>query len=879
MPLLEREPALETLGGWLAEARAGRGRLVLVGGEAGVGKTALVSELALRHRQTARILQGACDALTTPRPLGPLADVAPAFGGGLDRLLRDEAPREVLFPALLQRLRDSRVVTVLVIEDVHWADEATLDLLRFLARRLGPAATLVVATYRDDEVGPLHPVQLLAGDLAGSALVRRLRLAPLSRQAVAVLAGPHGMDPDALHERTGGNPFFITEVLAAGDEVIPATVVDAVLARAARLSPPARQVLDAAAVVAPPVETWLLVEAAGAAPAQVDECVAAGMLQGQAGGVGFRHELARLAVERTLGPGRRAELHSRALAALQTQPGAAPDPARLAHHADGAGDATAVLAHAPVAARRAAALGAHREAAAQYERVLRFADGLAPAARAELLERHSYECYLTDQLPEAIASRERALGCWRALRDRRKEGDTLRWLSRLAWYQGRNADAERAGREAVGLLEGLAPGPELAMAYSNLSQLGMLAGRNEEALAWGGRAIDLAESLGQNEILVHALNNVGAVDWAQGRPGGRRTLERSLALALADGLEEHAARAYTNLAYSALNLRDSALASRYLDEGVRYCTERDLDSWRLYMLASQARFDFEQGRWTAATRTIETVLRDPRTAPISRIEALAVLGRLRARRGDPGVWPLLDEALALATLTGELQRLGPVAVARAEAAWLEGDPGSARAVVEDALDLAEGIAGQNWPWPTGELAFWLWRLGGPDRLPTSGLPDGAAEPFALQMAGAWDTAADRWRALGCPYEAAAALADSDQEPQLRTALTELERLGARPLAAAVARKLRELGVRGLARGPRPATRANPANLTARELEVLGLLVEGRSNRQIAERLFISNKTASVHVTNLLAKLGVHSRLEAAAMARHLGLEHPAELER
>jgi predicted ATPase len=346
MPLLERESALETLGGWFAEARAGRGRLVLVGGEAGVGKTALVEEFALRHRQAARVLWGACDPLTTPRPLGPLADVAPALGGRLDQLLGDEAPREVLFPALLERLRDARVATVLVIEDVHWADEATLDLLRFLARRLGPAATLVVVTYRDDEVGPLHPVQLLAGDLASSALVRRLRLAPLSRQAVAVLAGPHGLDPGVLYETTGGNPFFVTEVLAAGHEAIPATVADAVLARAARLSPPARQVLDAAAVVAPPVETWLLVEAAGAAPAQVDECVAAGMLQGQAGGVGFRHELARLAVERTLGPGRRADLHGRALAALLTQPGAAPDPARLAHHADGAGDATAVLAHA-----------------------------------------------------------------------------------------------------------------------------------------------------------------------------------------------------------------------------------------------------------------------------------------------------------------------------------------------------------------------------------------------------------------------------------------------------------------------------------------------------------------------------------------------------
>src|SRR5919198_5350939 len=159
MQLLERDSALDALGGWFAEARAGRARLVLVGGEAGVGKTTLVEEFAVRQRQAARVLWGACDPLSTPRPLGPLADVAPALGGRLDQLLRDEAPREMLFPALLERLRDSRVVTVLVVKDVHWADEVTLDLLRFLARRLGLAATLLVVTYRDYEVGPLHPVR------------------------------------------------------------------------------------------------------------------------------------------------------------------------------------------------------------------------------------------------------------------------------------------------------------------------------------------------------------------------------------------------------------------------------------------------------------------------------------------------------------------------------------------------------------------------------------------------------------------------------------------------------------------------------------------------------------------------------------------------
>jgi DNA-binding CsgD family transcriptional regulator len=873
MELLEREPALDALGGWFAEARANHGRVVLVGGEAGVGKTTLVDEFSVRHGHTGRILRGACDALTTPRPHGPLADVAPALGGRLDRLLREEAPREVLFSTLLERLLAARAATVLVIEDVHWADEATLDLLRFLARRLGAAPVLLVVTYRDDEIGPLHPMQLVAGDLATSALVRRLRLAPLSRQGVAVLAGPHGVDPDALYETTGGNPFFVTEVLAADDAAIPATVLDAVLARAARLSPPARKVLDAAAVVAPPVGTWLLAEAAAAAPDHVDECVAAGMLREEAGGVGFRHELARLAVERALAPGRRAELHRRALAGLLAQPGGAPDPARLAHHAEEAGDAAAVLDHAPAAARRAAGLGAHREAAAQYARALRFAGGLAPAALAELLERHSYECYLTDQHEDATASRRRALGCWRELGDRRREGDTLRWLSRLAWLQGRRAEAERAGREAVELLEGLAPGPELAMAYSNLSQLAMLAAGTDEAIAWGGRAIGLAERLGQPEILAHALNNVGTAEMCDLRPSGRPTLERSLALALANGLEEHVARAYTNLASTTLNQRAYALAARYRDQGIRYCAERDLDTWGLAMLADQARADFDHGRWTEAARTVKAVLRDPRTSPPSRIDALVVLGLVRARRGDPRVWAPLDEALALGTGTGEpgeLQRLGPVAAARAEAAWLEGDPAPARAVVEAALDLVDRT--RSYAWLAGELAFWLRRQGGPDRLPAGGLAEGVAEPFVLQMTGDWEAAAERWRALGCPYEAAGALADSDQEVELRTALAELQRLGARPLAAAVARRLRELGVRNLARGPRPSTRAHPANLTARETEVLALVTEGLRNTDIAQRLFVSTKTVDHHVSAILAKLGVRSRAEAARAAARLGID-------
>jgi tetratricopeptide (TPR) repeat protein len=203
---------------------------------------------------------------------------------------------------------------------------------------------------------------------------------------------------------------------------------------------------------------------------------------------------------------------------------------------------------------------------------------------ARLLEQHSYECYLTDQVKDAIRSRRRALECWRAVGDRRMEGDTLRWLSRLEWFLGHNAEAERAGLAALEVLSDLPPGPELAMAYSNLAQLRMLANETAATIEWGTRAIELAEQLDRTDILAHALNNVGVAEMLSDPPNGRDKLERSLALARAGNLEEHVARALTNLASCSIGQRDYADAQRWLTEGITYCTEHDLDSWRLYLV-------------------------------------------------------------------------------------------------------------------------------------------------------------------------------------------------------------------------------------------------------------------------------------------------------
>jgi predicted ATPase len=378
--LLERTRHLAALAELLeAVVRTSEGTLVLIGGEAGVGKTTVLQRFCTELGGSTRILWGACDPLFTPRPLGPFLDIAGNAGGELERLLRTSpAPHEVV-TALMHELEKPSVV---VLEDLHWADEATLDVLQLLARRVGAVPALVLASYRDDELDRAHPLRVAIGELVTAGALERMKVEPLSELAVAELAAPHSVDAGELYRRTLGNPFFVNEILASGDREVPPTVQDAVLARAGRLGTASREVLDAVAVVPPQAELWLLERLVPHTAGALDECLASGILVAAPGEVAFRHELARLAVEESLPHHRVLALHRIALATLADPPDSTPDLARLAHHAERAGDAESVLRFAPAAAERAATLGAHREAAAQYARALRFADGLPGEERA-----------------------------------------------------------------------------------------------------------------------------------------------------------------------------------------------------------------------------------------------------------------------------------------------------------------------------------------------------------------------------------------------------------------------------------------------------------------------------------------------------------------
>jgi tetratricopeptide (TPR) repeat protein len=652
--LVEREDALTTLTSLVGQAAGGTGALVFLGGEAGVGKTSLSAALtdAVGDRLTVRC--GGCDNVTTAAALGPLVDAVPELTGVID----DQAVKLDRL-RLFRRLRAllSAAPTLLVVEDVHWADEATLEMLRFLGPRLDDLPLLVLATFREDEVGANHPLTVVLGDLATSSGVCRMQLRPLSVAGVGRLVAAAGSPLDAgeLHRSTGGNPFYVTEVIAAGQQQLPATVRDAVLARASRLSPAGREVLAAAAVLGRGADLHVLTVVSGQPASAVDECVQRGMLVGTGRTWAFRHELARLAIEQTLTPVARIGLHAAALVALRAA-GLADD-RRLAHHAAGSGDRAAVLRHAPTAAARAARLGAHREAAEQYRLALRFTkagtnsfsqqgDSAPGMSQAELLAALSYECYLTDQLVEAYEARLAALELFEQAGDLAAVGTAQRWLSRLSWFLGRNAESRRYADCAVSTLESLGPSSALAMAYSNQAQLGMLVGDTQGAVDWGNRAIELARQFADRDTEMHALNNIGTALGAYDTLDGQQRLARSLDLALAADSYEHAARAYVNLGTLLYRNHQMVDADRQLRVGIGYCTERGLDSWRLYMLAVLAATLAEQGCYDEAQACVTEVLRKPQLAPITRIRITGVAGQLAARRGaEPAGY--LDEALGV----------------------------------------------------------------------------------------------------------------------------------------------------------------------------------------------------------------------------------------
>ncbi len=864
MELIERDEYLEVLQSRFDNLNSGEGHCILISGEAGIGKTSLVKSFSKRKKAYSDIYAGSCDALFAPRPLAPVYDVLLQLGSEFPQMNTIAEDRTAFFTHIFQLLKQKGRPSLLIFEDIHWADEATLDFIKFFARRISFLNCLFILTYRDNEIHASHPLRNVIGQLNPDTF-SRINLQPLSRKAVAAMATERGYNGEDVYSISGGNPFYVSEILASYSVGIPDNIRDSVLSAYNRLDDDTRCLWATLSVLPTAFEVSYLEKMEPAYAMAAENCLHLKILVIEKGLISFKHELFRRTIEASLSPLVRIDIHKKILQMFRESFERSGEIERIVHHAKNANDYDSVVRYAPVAAKQAACVGAHIQASKLYLTAIEYYQGNDNDVLIPLYEAYAYECYLTYQINDAIIYASRSLDVWKEKGESEKIGDCSRFLSRLWWLAGNRAKAEQFGEQAIEVLLNRPPSKAKAMAFSNLSQLKMLYHELIQCIFWGEKAISMANDLGDQETLAHALNNVGTARlWLQtSKQDGIRLLQKSLDIALKNSYHEHAARAYTNVGSNSVLARDFVTAEEFIEKGIQYCEERDLDSWKTYLLTWKARLKMDKGHWKDAAQIAGDIIKNERHAPYVKVGALSVAGTIKMRKGMfEEALPLLLEAKTKAIETRELQRIIPALSALLEYEWLTGK----NIVEQRAIDIATGMLNDlAIYYDYNELSFWLRKM----RSQKSGVKeiddiyDTSTPAKALKLA-------DRWEACGCFYEQAIALFDGEEEHK-KKAISIVQSIGADGVYDKMKLEMRSAGIKSIPRGIRKTTQSNPALLTDRELDVLQLLGEGLQNKEIAGRLFISAKTVDHHISSILYKLEVKTRTKAVYEATRMGI--------